>query len=115
LFVGQPPFYATSLIQLAKLIVNEKVKYTQQMSSEFKNFLTGLLNKNPNERMNWPRIFEHPFIRETHEEKAERTKLEETFNIWLTAGVFQSNVALELELEKIIENVPMRNDKGRQE
>lgn len=65
--------------------------------------------------MNWPRIFEHPFIRETHEEKIERAKLEENFNTWLTHGVFQSNVALELELEKIIENAPIRNDNGRQE
>jgi fused-like protein len=33
------------------------------MSNEFKGFLKGLLNKNPDDRLGWPELLNHPFIR----------------------------------------------------
>jgi fused-like protein len=35
------------------------------MSVEFKSFLKGLLNKVPSERLGWPDLLNHTFIRET--------------------------------------------------
>lgn len=35
------------------------------MSPDFKDFLQGLLNKNPTERTGWPELLNHPFITET--------------------------------------------------
>jgi fused-like protein len=35
------------------------------MSADFKSFLKGLLNKTPSERLGWPELLNHPFIRET--------------------------------------------------
>lgn len=52
------------------------------MSPEFKSFLKGLLNKSPNERLGWPDLLNHPFIRETDQEKSERKKRLERYNLW---------------------------------
>ncbi len=54
LFVGQPPFYTNSIYTLIQLIVKEEVKYPDNIVGDFKDFLSGLLNKNPQERLTWP-------------------------------------------------------------
>jgi len=84
------------------------------MSPDFKNFITGLLNKNPTERMNWPKLLEHPFVRETAEEKVERAILEDTFASWLTSGIFTNSSMVDLEMEKLVADNPIKND-GHQE
>ncbi|KAL6127442.1 hypothetical protein ACLB2K_070807 [Fragaria x ananassa] len=68
LFVGQPPFYTNSVYALVRHIVKDPVKYPDNMSSSFKNFLKGLLNKVPQNRLTWPALLEHPFVKETAEE-----------------------------------------------
>ncbi|XP_068647491.1 serine/threonine-protein kinase TIO-like isoform X2 [Aristolochia californica] len=68
LFVGQPPFYTNSVYALIKHIVNDPVKYPENMSASFKNFLKGLLSKEPQKRMTWPALLEHPFVKESPEE-----------------------------------------------
>uniref|UniRef100_A0A0D9XYY0 non-specific serine/threonine protein kinase n=1 Tax=Leersia perrieri TaxID=77586 RepID=A0A0D9XYY0_9ORYZ len=45
LFVGQPPFYTNSVYALIRHIVKDPVKYPENMTSHFKSFLKGLLNK----------------------------------------------------------------------
>ncbi len=39
LYVGQPPFYTTSIYTLIKQIVGQGVKYPPDMSPEFRSFL----------------------------------------------------------------------------
>ena len=34
------------------------------MSPEFKDFLQGLLTKNPKNRLSWPFLLDHPFVKE---------------------------------------------------
>ncbi|KAK7393136.1 hypothetical protein VNO78_21601 [Psophocarpus tetragonolobus] len=68
LFVGQPPFYTNSVYALIRHIVKDPVKYPDRMSSNFKSFLKGLLNKAPESRLTWPALLEHPFVKETTEE-----------------------------------------------
>lgn len=48
LSTGSPPFTASNLLNLVDHIVNDPIKYPETLSSEFKGFLKGLLNKNPN-------------------------------------------------------------------
>ena len=72
LFVGKPPFYTSSIYTLIKLIVNEPVKFPEQISGDFLSFLKGLLNKRPQDRLSWPYLLEHPFVKETEEEKKKR-------------------------------------------
>ena len=45
LFVGQPPFYTNNFTTLMNKIVNENVKYPDNMTHQFKDFLKGLLIK----------------------------------------------------------------------
>lgn len=39
-----------------------------------RSFLKGLLNKRPADRLGWPDLLEHPFVRETQEERLKREK-----------------------------------------
>ena len=52
------------------------------MSPEFKSFLQGLLNKTPSERLSWPELLQHPFIKETEQEKKERKVRTDLYNKW---------------------------------
>ena len=45
LYAGQPPYYTNSIYSLINLIINEPVKYPENMSPNFKDMLKGLLNK----------------------------------------------------------------------
>ncbi|XP_042389024.1 serine/threonine-protein kinase TIO-like isoform X1 [Zingiber officinale] len=68
LFVGQPPFYTNSVYALIRHIVKDPVKYPENMSSNFKSLLKGLLNKVPQNRLTWPALLEHPFVKDASEE-----------------------------------------------
>jgi fused-like protein len=39
------------------------------MPKDLKSFLMGLLQKNPAKRLTWPHLLDHPFIRETEEDR----------------------------------------------
>ncbi len=86
LFVGQPPFYTNSIYSLIQLIIKEPVKFPDNMSPDFKSFLKGLLNKTPSERLTWPDLQNHPFIRETEQEKLDRKKRQEKYDAWAGLG-----------------------------
>ena len=64
LFVGQPPFYTNSIYSLIQKIVRDQIKWPENISPAFKSFLKGLLNKKPAERLTWPALLDHPFVRE---------------------------------------------------
>ena len=85
LFVGQPPFYTTSIYTLINLIVKDPVKYPDNMSPDFKSFLKGLLNKTPQERLAWPELLDHPFVKETEEETTKRQIRTDKYLKW--AGI----------------------------
>lgn len=68
LFVGQPPFYTNSVYALIRQIVKDPVKFPDDMSSNFRSFLKGLLNKVPEKRLSWPALLEHPFVKESSED-----------------------------------------------
>ncbi|KAG5558214.1 hypothetical protein RHGRI_008218 [Rhododendron griersonianum] len=68
LFVGEPPFVANSFYTLIRHINEDPVKYPDNMSPNFKSFLRGLLNKEPQNRLTWPSLLQHPFVKETLEE-----------------------------------------------
>lgn len=95
LFVGQPPFFTNNLVSLIKLIVRETVKYPDNMSPLFKDFLKGLLNKDPNKRLNWPKLLEHPFLQETPEETKKREGRTANYKSWIG-----------LNFEQILEVIP---------
>ena len=70
-------------MSLIKLIIKDPVKYPDNMSEKFKDFLKGLLNKDPARRLNWPNLLHHPFQKETEEEEKERRKRTEKYKQWI--------------------------------
>uniref|UniRef100_A0A8C6E1J6 non-specific serine/threonine protein kinase n=1 Tax=Moschus moschiferus TaxID=68415 RepID=A0A8C6E1J6_MOSMO len=62
LAVGTPPFYTTSIFELVSLILKDPVRWPPTISPCFKNFLQGLLTKDPRQRLSWPDLLHHPFI-----------------------------------------------------
>jgi len=74
LFVGQPPFYTTSIYALVKQIVRDPVKFPPTMSPSFVNFLAGLLEKQPNKRLDWPALADHAFLEDPNSKKSSRSK-----------------------------------------
>ncbi|XP_032493170.1 serine/threonine-protein kinase 36 isoform X1 [Phocoena sinus] len=62
LAVGTPPFYTTSIFQLVSRILKDPVRWPPTISPCFKNFLQGLLTKDPRQRLSWPDLLHHPFI-----------------------------------------------------
>ena len=80
LYVGQPPFYTNSIYSLINHIVKDPVKYPTDISKEFKSFLQGLLQKNPQKRLNWPHLLDHPFVKETEADR-EITRQEKKFSL----------------------------------
>lgn len=52
--------------------LQDPVKYPDDMSPAFKDFLQGLLHKTPQKRLTWSRILDHPFVKETPEDREAR-------------------------------------------
>jgi len=119
LFVGQPPFYTNSIYSLINLIVNDPVKYPDNMSPNFKDLLKGLLNKRPNERLGWPQLLNHPFIKETEHEKMERKHRVTNYYKWARQEhpyKFLEDTSLDEELQKLeLINAPLAIKKKEDE
>lgn len=85
-FSLRSPFAAFSFCVAPDFVVflrQDPVKYPDNMSSAFKSFLKGLLNKTPNQRLTWPHLLEHPFVRETPEERSARVIFKLSQSSWL--------------------------------
>ncbi|XP_030648798.1 serine/threonine-protein kinase 36 [Chanos chanos] len=62
LHTGAPPFYTNSIFQLVHLIVKDPVKWPENMGQDCTSFLKGLLTKDPQKRLSWPNLLQHPFV-----------------------------------------------------
>ncbi|XP_052245877.1 serine/threonine-protein kinase 36-like isoform X2 [Dreissena polymorpha] len=89
LFTGTPPFYTNSIFQLVSLIIKDPVKWPKNMSPMFKDFLQGVLTKNPRQRLAWPELLHHPFVAELVKVREEDTSLPSPFTQPLTASMIR--------------------------
>lgn len=87
LFTGTPPFYTNSIFQLVSLIIKDPVKWPKNMTPVFKDFLQGLLTKNPRSRLAWPDLLHHPFVAEGVHVREEDTHLQSPFTQPLSASM----------------------------
>ena len=83
LYVGQPPYYTNNFKVLIEKATKEEVRYPDSMSQQFKDFLKGLLMKNPKDRWDWSKILVHPFLKENEEERKFRLESEENYRKWI--------------------------------
>lgn len=84
---GQPPFYTNSIFQLVSLIVKDPVKWPKSMSPAFKDFLQGLLTKDPGARLSWPDLLLHPFVADLVTASEADKKLDSPFTKPLSASM----------------------------
>ena len=77
------------------------------MTPEFQSFLEGLLNKTPSERLSWPDLLNHPFIKETEQEKKERKVRTDLYNKWAAR---EHPSGGRDEMKEILENSPFSFD-----
>ncbi|XP_064201657.1 serine/threonine-protein kinase ULK4 isoform X1 [Anguilla rostrata] len=68
MFTGKTPFFSDSLSDLIELILHEDVPPPRQKGTtacmptlEFESLLNGLLQKDPDKRMNWDQLLSHSF------------------------------------------------------
>ncbi|XP_021342400.1 serine/threonine-protein kinase 36-like isoform X3 [Mizuhopecten yessoensis] len=87
LFTGTPPFYTNSIFQLVSLIIKDPVKWPKNMTPVFKDFLQGLLTKNPKVRLSWPDLLHHPFVADGVNVREEDVNLPSPFTQPLTASM----------------------------
>lgn len=62
IYVGKPPFYTNNLFKLVNQIVQNSVTWPTGSDPLFKDFIMGLLQKDPRKRLAWPGAAEHPFL-----------------------------------------------------
>ncbi|KAF7992667.1 hypothetical protein HCN44_005011 [Aphidius gifuensis] len=63
LVAGEPPFQTTSILHLVRLIRFEAIKWPDFISHNCRNFLQGLLQKDPSKRLTWPELLDHKFVK----------------------------------------------------
>uniref|UniRef100_A0A8D2J599 Unc-51 like kinase 4 n=1 Tax=Varanus komodoensis TaxID=61221 RepID=A0A8D2J599_VARKO len=69
MFTGRPPFFAESITELAEQILHQDpfpLKWSAFLkpSSDFINLLDSLLQKDPQKRLTWEELLQHPFWRD---------------------------------------------------
>eukprot|EP01132_Coremiostelium_polycephalum_P005629 gene5629-7004_t len=64
LSAGAPPFCTNNISSLVQLIVQEPLKLPESVpqNSHLASLFYGLLCKDPEKRLNWPNLLNHPFI-----------------------------------------------------
>ncbi|KAF7654012.1 hypothetical protein LDENG_00075810 [Lucifuga dentata] len=84
MYTGKPPFYSENYNELTKMILHQEPLPPRQTvpslsppSEDFQNLLRGLLTKNPQKRMDWPELLNHPFWTEVIKEEEELEEEEE--------------------------------------
>lgn len=60
---GKPPIVTQSISQLVKWLRNPVIAYSKEIAEESKSFLDGLLKKDPEKRLTWKQIVEHPYVK----------------------------------------------------
>ncbi|KAM7382570.1 hypothetical protein PAMP_002296 [Pampus punctatissimus] len=75
MYTGKPPFCSDSYTELSEMILHQEPPPPRQTvfqasppSEDFLNLLKGLFNKNPNKRMDWPELLDHPFWTQAQKE-----------------------------------------------
>ncbi|XP_033495595.2 serine/threonine-protein kinase ULK4 [Epinephelus lanceolatus] len=84
MYTGKPPFYSDSNTELTEMILHQEPPAPTQTvfsaspaSKDFQNLLQGLLNKNPDKRIDWPELLDHPFWKQVQMQEEEEEDEEE--------------------------------------
>lgn len=62
LLTGRPPFCTNSIVHLIEMVRSKPVNWPSGCSAYCVNFLQGLLQKDPEMRLEWTNVLQHPFV-----------------------------------------------------
>lgn len=63
LLCGKPPFDTKCLMHLVQMMKDQPIIWPDTVSAVCRNFLEQLLQKNPLQRLTWPGLLEHEFLK----------------------------------------------------
>lgn len=63
LLCGKPPFDTKCLMHLVQMMKDQPIVWPDTVSAVCQNFLEQLLQKNPLQRLTWPGLLEHEFLK----------------------------------------------------
>ncbi|XP_050542973.1 serine/threonine-protein kinase 33 [Daktulosphaira vitifoliae] len=63
LLCGKPPFNTKCLMHLVQMMKDQPIVWPKTVSPACQNFLEQLLQKNPLERLTWPALLHHDFVK----------------------------------------------------
>ncbi|XP_033618548.1 serine/threonine-protein kinase ULK4 isoform X7 [Fukomys damarensis] len=85
MFSGKPPFFSESISELVEKILYEdplppvpKDSSLPKASSDFISLLDGLLQKDPQKRLTWSGVLQHPFWKEALSREAKEPSVEDS-------------------------------------
>lgn len=64
LLCGKPPFDTQCLMHLVQMMKDQPIMWPNTVSSICRNFLEQLLQKNPLQRLTWPDLLDHEFVKD---------------------------------------------------
>ena len=65
---GTVPFKAPNLEELHKLILKGEFNFPVELSPEAQDLIRKLIRLNPNDRITFPQMFSHAWLKETNED-----------------------------------------------
>ncbi|KAL0226021.1 hypothetical protein P9112_013345 [Eukaryota sp. TZLM1-RC] len=110
LFHSKPPFYTNNLMSLVQQIVRDRIRFTKDMSPEFKSFLKGLLQKEPGNRLQWPQLLQHPFVKVQNATSSVGQKSRPKSEVVTSQKKFSSPTYSELNIPKSAPNISSFNN-----
>jgi len=82
MIVGLPPFYSKSISVMYQKILEGPLRFPEGMSEDAMDLLEGLLERDPDERLNGEDLKEHPFFDDVDWDKLETKKNCTTMVTW---------------------------------
>ncbi|KAM9959051.1 hypothetical protein ACTFIR_000102 [Dictyostelium discoideum] len=84
---GLPPFYSQDVREMYQKIMNEDLKFTPQFSPDARDFITSLLERDPNKRLRDTKVVKsHPFFKGIDWDKCVKKELTPPFIPPVTGG-----------------------------
>ena len=90
MLTGDPPFFNENINVLYHRIANDSLKFPENFNADAKNFITGVMKRNPDERLKMDEVKAHEFFRDICWEDVARKKVPPPLSSQFLANVRKS-------------------------
>ena len=109
LATGKGPFTGADFEETGDNILNKEVKYIEGFSEEFNKLVSGMLRKNPAERLNWPDIVSNKWFNLFKSKYV--FKIAESFNMKMVRATREDIMRVSMKVQKSINELKEKSDK----